>query len=485
MFENLKKNQRSGPHIPFTQVRSPKSRIIILCGFFVLLLVMAFWLKEFGGTEEAQRVVGTDEPSKQVPDGPVFTGVPALDVAYVDQIQDSTEQEQGRWDESAIAYLLNEARSTPAVWAYNRNLLPLTPESANGLLEAPKPWRYKFVRFRGEIEYIKEDDYADAFAGDETIGRVHYGRLRIADADTPLRVFFVTPTMPVYADPNERSPQSQVIKDGWVRGRGIFVKKYRDVGPDGTEVPTLLVVTMQLQRDFAPVPVNDLKDIPFQIIDDDPAVLEEGEDGNKLLFKTYPRVLFRLVKYAEKRMGEAGAALRKEEGLDPASVDDSGKYEEIVTKPALYRAKYFGGLGATVLDTMEVGPDGITDDNVNDAGVDRYITGWIYTDRKHLVQFAAPAGLPALRRKTRVRYEGYYYKTQAYYATNGTERMVPFLVLTRLEQVNPPKPDHTAQFVIAGAFILGIMMFAFMIMREDKTKRSYRHLRRSSRAQKE
>jgi hypothetical protein len=239
-----------------------------------------------------------------------------------------------------------------------------------------------------------------------------------------------------------------------VRGRGIFVKKYNDVGPDGEFLPTLLVAATKLQRDFDPVEVTSLEQIPFGIIDDDPSVLSTTRRGMNVMFKTYPRPLFRLVKYVEARAGEEGKALREKEALEQLSIDEPKDYEEVIAQPARFRVKYFAGLGA----------------------------GWVVTDRDRLFKFAAPASVGRdLEMKTRVRFEGYFYKTQGYYARDGSWRMVPFFVLTVLEEVKPTPRDPTFQIGIAIGFILGICLLIFIIVREDKTKESYRrqHRRRS------
>ncbi|MHC4931645.1 MAG: hypothetical protein ACYTGV_05570 [Planctomycetota bacterium] len=492
MFDDLKKQQRGGlppkgsgvrspADLALLRVGNPKFRILLLVGLLVLLVAIVIALKGYAKTPHAKRVT-EDVPSIEMAgEAALPDGVPTLDLGYLDKIVDATPEEAGRWDEEAIAYLLTEAKSTPAVHAYSRRLMPITRGSAAQIEKDPKVWRFQFVSFRGRIEFMREEDYGDAFGGDESIGQVHYGRIRLDEQEPPLRVYFVTPNLPAYKDQNEAEPipEIKIIRDGWVRGRGIFVKKFNDVGPDGEFLPTLLVVVTKLQRDFDPVEVTNLEQIPFGIIDDDPSVLSTTRRGMNVMFKTYPRPLFRLVKYVEARAGEEGKALREKEALEQLSIDEPEDYEEVIAQPARFRVKYFAGLGATAMDTLYVGPEEMSDDDVNDAGVSEYVTGWVVTDRDRLFKFAAPASVGRdLAMKTRVRFEGYFYKTQGYYARDGSWRMVPFFVLTVLEEVKPTPRDHTFQIGIAIGFIVGICLLIFIIVREDKTKESYRRQHR-------
>jgi hypothetical protein len=330
------------------------------------------------------------------------------------------------------------------------------------------------VRFRGPLEYIREEDYATAYRpSDPPLGRIHRGRVRIGEGEDAVRVVFVVPTAPLWSDPNGPTPRPEVriIQDGWVRGRGILVKNYIDT--DGQ--PALLVVATRIERDYAAVPVPSLESIPFEIIDDDPAHADE-EEGRSLLAKEYPRTLFRLVKYAQKRAAGAGAALRRDEGLQPESFDSEQKYEELVGQPKRFRAKYFGGLGAIALEPFVYGPTTITP---NDAGVDACLNGWILTDKAKLFQFIAPIELAGdWPQRTRIRYEGYFYKTKLYPARDGTDRLAPVLVLTVLEEVPPPRPNLLFPILIAAGFVIGILALAAIVVREFKNKESYRLQRR-------
>jgi len=400
--------------------------------------------------------------------------MPIFDPTIGHRIADEGPDARRRWEDEAVPYLLLEARNTPAVTAYSRALPPITPGSAAEIRKDSRPWRLRYVRFRGPLEYIREEEYATTYRPtDPPLGRIHRGRVRIEEAGDTVRVVFVVPTAPLWSDPNGPTPRPevQIIRDGWVRGRGIFIKNYID----SDDQPALLVVATRIERDYEEVPVPSLESIPFQIIDDDPAHADQ-EAGRSLLAKEYPRTLFRLVKYAGQRAGEAGAALRRQEGLAPGSFDSEQKYEELVGQPARFRAQYFGGLGAIALEPFAYGPTTIT---ANDAGVSACLNGWILTDGGKLFQFIAPIELGGeWPQRTRIRYEGYFYKTKLYPARDGTDRFTPVLVLTVLERVPPPVPNRVFQILIAAAFILGFSALIFIVVREDKTKESYRLQRR-------
>ncbi|MHC4135784.1 MAG: hypothetical protein ACYS0K_12450 [Planctomycetota bacterium] len=478
MFEDLKKSQRGGLSpsrglFGFLRVSDPKMRVCIMAGLFVLLLAIAFGLKRYAGSDEAQQMTQQSVPSLEA-DLTGLAGMPIFDPAIGHRISDEGPDARRRWEDEAVPYLLLEARSTPAVTAYSRLLPPITPGSAAEIERASRPWRLKYVRFRGPLEYIREEEYETDYRNtDPPLGRIHRGRVRIGEGDEAVHVVFVTPTAPLWSDPNGPTPRPElkIIRDGWVRGRGIFVKNYIDAD----DVPALLVVATRIERDYEAVPVPSLESIPFQIIDDDPAHADK-EAGRSLLAKEYPRTLFRLVKYAEKRAGKAGAALRKEEGLEPKSLDPEKKYEELVGQPARFRAQYFGGLGAIALEPFAYGPTTITP---NDAGIDACLNGWILTDGQKLFQFIAPIELAGdWSKRTRIRYEGYFYKTKLYPARDGTFRFTPVLVLTVLEEVPPPRPHLMFPILIAAGFVVGILALAAIVVREFKTKESYRLQRR-------
>ena len=489
MREDFKKQLRGGAQpprlIPGMQVGDPKRRIIILFGLLVLLVFMAAMLQGYSNRPETQEITAEAPPSKEIPGSrdPRFSGVPTLDRKYLQKIHDATPKEQEKWDEEAIAYLMTEARNTPAVLAYKRKLIPIEPASIEMFDNEPQAWRFQFVRFQGEIEYMMEGDYADiSKGGDESVGRVHYGRVRLAGTEKkPARVVFITPTRPQWTDYNTLAitPEIQIIKDGWVRGRGMFVKKFRDVGPDGEEHETFLVVATRIKRDFKKIPVESLDSIPFHIIQDHAGLLGH-ETSRKLLFKTYPKTLFRLLRWAIPRAGPDGKALREKEGLKAESIGKVKTYEEIVSNPQEWRVKYVGALGALAMDPLYVGPEDIEDDKANDAGIDSYMTGWAVTDDSRLLQFVAPSkfGKLDLKRLSRVYFAGYFYKTQGYHSRDGTQRLAPFLVLTELREVFPTPPDHTVELFIAAGFIAGVGLLIFIIVREDKTKQDYRRWRR-------
>ena len=478
MFENLKKSQRGGLSpsrglFGFLHVSDPKMRVYVMAGLFVLLLAIAYGLKMYAGSDDAQKMTQQAVPSVEA-DLTGLAGIPTFDPKMGHRIADEGPDARRRWEDEAVPYLLLEARNTPAVTAYSRALLPITPGSAAGIEKSSRPWRLKYVRFRGPLEYVREEEYATTYRPtDPPLGRIHRGRVRVLDGDEAVRVVFVAPTAPMWSDPNGPTPRPEVkiIRDGWVRGRGIFVKNYID--SDGE--PALLVVATRIERDYAAVPVTSLESIPFQIIDDDPAHADQ-EAGRSLLAKEYPRTLFRLVKYAEKRAGKAGAALRREEGLEPGSFDSEEKYEELVGQPARFRAQYFGGLGAIALEPFAYGPTTITP---NDAGVQECLNGWILTDKAKLFQFVAPIELAGeWAQRARIRYEGYFYKTKLYPARDGSDRLAPVLVLTVLEKVPPPRPNLVFPILIALGFILGLLALAAIVVREFKSKESYRLQRR-------
>ncbi|MHC4549035.1 MAG: hypothetical protein ACYTEZ_09665 [Planctomycetota bacterium] len=484
MFENLKKSQRGGLSpargrglFSFLHLADPKLKVYFLLGALVVLVAIMVGLNLYAESKEAQQIAGERVPSPAVGEVAGLAGIPAFDPAIGYRIADEGPDARRRWEDEAIPYLLLEARNTPAVTAYRRNLLPITPGSAAEIEKTSRPWRLKFVRFRGPLEYLREEDYDQTYRpADPPLGRVHRGRVLVASGEQAVRVVFLAPAAPMWSDPNESTPRPEVkfIEDGWVRGRGILVKNYLDA--TGAEsVPALLVVATRIERDYAPVRVETLKDIPFTIINDDPSIATE-EAGRLVLAKEYPKALYRLVKYAEPRAGREGAALREQEGLAPQSFDSEKGYEELLGEPWRFRTKYFGGLGAIALEPLPYGPSTIT---ANDAGVDECLNGWILTDKQKLVQFVAPARLAGdWKLRSRIRYEGYFYKTKLYPARNGTDRLAPLLVLTVLEKVPPPVPNLTAQILIAVGFIVGIAALVFIVVREDKTKESYRRLRR-------
>lgn len=477
MFEDLKKSQRGGLRpsrglFGFLHVSDPRMRIYVMGGLLVLLLAIAFGLRMYAGSDEAKQMTQQSVPSPEAPSG--VTGMPIFDPEIGNRITDEGPDARRRWEDEAVPLLLLEARSTPAVTAYSRALLPITPGSAAEIEKDSRPWRLKFVRFRGPLEYIREEDYESTYRKtDPPLGRIHRGRIRIGEGDEAVRVVFLAPTAPLWSDPNGPTPRPEVklIRDGWVRGRGIFVKNYIDTD----DQPALLVVATRIERDYATVPVTTLDKIPFQIIDDDPAHAAQ-EVGRLVLAKEYPRTLFRLVKYAQTRAGPAGAALRREEGLTPGSFDSEKEYEELVGQPARFRAQYFGGLGAIALEPFAYGPTTIT---ANDAGVTECLNGWILTDKAKLFQFVAPIELAGdWPQRTRIRYEGYFYKTKLYPARDGTDRLAPVLVLTVLEKVAPPRPNLMVPILIAAGFVVGILALAAIVVREFRSKESYRLQRR-------
>ncbi len=459
----------------FLAVRDPKVRIVVLLVVLVVVIGGMVSLNRYARTPEAKGVTDLS-PAMEVK-REVVSGVPALDMEVAKELTDYGAEARRRWPQEAINYLLLEASNTPAVYAYAKNLLPLTPGSAAEIEKDSRPWRFKFVRFRGELEYLREEDSREVYgtSGPES-GLVWRGRVRVADGPPPLRVVFVTTTGPAWFDSNEPVPlpEMKLIEDGWVRGRGILVENYIDTS-GGDDVPALLVVATQVERDFAPVKVESLEDIPFRIIRDDPAIASTEEGGRAILAKEYPRPLYRLVKYAEGRAGAAGAGKRAEDKLKPEALSTRQAWEELVGQASKFRGRYYGGLGALADTPLRYVAETITP---NDADIEECLNGWIVTDQQKLMQFIAPASLDFdWHTRTRVRWEGFFYKTKLYPARDGQDRLAPVFVLTVLEEVKPPKPNTTVHLVLAGGFVVGMLLLAYLVLREDRTKQSYRRFR--------
>jgi len=454
-------------------------------GLFALLLVASLLLKGYANTQEAKTVteevpsvqIGSDKPRR-------FSGIPALDPSIAERVNDIGPESRVQWPEKAMGYLLYETAYTPAVSAYGRDLIPLVPGSAEQIGKDSRPWRFNYFVFRGRIESLEEQDYEKSYGkyedgGNDDIGRIVRGRVLVSggeDADPPLRATFVATGPITWSDSNMVRPALRQITDGYVRVRGIFVKNYLDKTADGELVPTLLFVATKVDRDFERVKVNSLSDIPFELILDDPSIASTDE-GKKILGKNYPRPMFRLLKYAEPRSGEAGAKLRAKDELKPVAIDEPKMFEEVIGHPGQFRGTYFGGYGVIAqsghrYDAASIRP--------NDAGVEERFDGWIMTDKNKLIQFVAP--WPLMHRDwpkmTRIRWAGYFYKAKGYPAANGTRRLAPFVVLTELEQVYPSPPDYQSQFIFAGAFLAGLLLLVWIIIRNDSAREDFRRTRR-------
>jgi len=464
--------------LAFLRVASPRLRVALLCGGLVLVIAIMLWLKTFAGKGGDTKRLPVQPALTVSPQAglPVVSGTPVLDPKYRDMIRDATPDDRRWFQDQIIAYLLLEAKNTPAVHAWNRNLLPISSGSAPEIRKDSKPWRYKYVRFRGKLEYIRDENHEEVYGeSDPPIGEIYRGRVLVAPGEPPVRILFLTPTVPLWRDTDsqEARPPFKIIEDGWVRGRGIFVKNFIERTPGG-EVETFLVIATRIERDYETVPVRSLADIPFNIIHDDPA-LPTQRDGRAILAKEYPRALFRLVRYAEDRAGKQGEAVRKREGLVPAAwPHDPKAYEALMGRPKQSRGKYLGGLGAIAMAPLEYGPATIP---ANDAGVEECLNGWLVTDSNQLVQFVAPISLAGDWHKLdRIRFEGFFYKIKLYPSRAGFDRVVPLMVLTVLEKVPPPSLNRSMELWIALGFILGIGLLFFIIVREDKTKESYRRV---------
>ncbi len=491
MFENLKRSQRrsSGGRggvvaLLFGVVSSPRVRLAILCAAVVVLGVIYALAKGYSKTPSSSGVRDDDLATPLRKKGtftPIDIGdLPALSRSIAAKVKDDTAAERRVVNGEVLDYLLNEVESTPAVFHYTKNLFPLE-RYAPAIEDKPDNWRFKFFRWRGELEGpIKDLRYAEVFAGKlEGVIFVYRGRVRVGEGDDAVRVVFITPLAPRWADKhiNLQKIPLQDIVDGWVRGYGIFVKRFLDKNPDGSETPAFLFVATRIDRDYETRDVASLADVGFDGIRDNPSLA--GTELESLLFRLYPLPMFRLLKYAEARSGPEGAALREKEKLVPRTLGTLKAYEDLIQHPEKHRADYLGGLGAIARTPhiQEVEPP-----FANDAGIEQWATGWIIMDSpRKLFQYMAPAHLvrewPKL---TRIRYEGFFYKTQAYYR-RGADSLTPLLVLTVLEEVRPAERDYSGQIIFATGFTLVIGLMVWLILREDLTKRNYKEMRRKRR----
>lgn len=480
MIDPSKSSPWDGPPRPvnplgFLAVRDPKVRIAVLGVLLVIVIGGMVSLSRYASSPAAKGVVDT-APAVEVKRD-VVSGVPAFDMEVAEDLTDYGTEARRRWPAEAIHYLLLEAANTPAVYSYARNLLPLTPGSAAEIEKDSRPWRFKYVRFRGELEYLREEDYEAVYGPPAPPGGLVWrGRVRVADGPPALRVVFVTTTGPGWFDYNEPVPvpEMKLIVDGWVRGRGILVGNYID-SSGGEDVPALLVVATGLERDFATVKVGSLRDVPFSIIRDDPAIASTEEGGRQILAKEYPQPLYRLVKYAEGLAGGAGAGKRAEGNLKPEALATREVWEDLVGQPAKFRGRYFGGLGALADTPLRYVAETITP---NDAGVEECLNGWLVTDQQKLMQFIAPASLDLdWQTRTRVRWEGFFYKTKLYPARDGQDRLAPVFVLTVLEEVKPPPPNTKIHLFLASGFVAGMLLLAYIVLKDDRTKQRYKRFR--------
>ncbi|MGQ0613250.1 MAG: hypothetical protein ACT4PV_05875 [Planctomycetaceae bacterium] len=459
---------------------SPKARILILCLFFVVLGALWFGINSYA--KSATTATRPYEPTQVVrPEGNFdLEHLPNFDPSMRERIRDFLPAERRNPDREALGYLMREALQTPAVRFYNKGLFPFVPGFAREIEKAAEPPRLQFFRFRGAIEFV-EERIEESAEEDKGGPFEHYwrGRILVEGGDAAVRVSFISPFPPVTRDLQAPTviPPTIELKEGWVRGRGLFVQRHLDAGPDGKEVPAFLFVVTGLERDYEARPVATLADVGLEVIQDDPALLETAQ--RDLLRKAYPLTLLRFVKYVEPLAGQAGQERRRAEGLEAGFFDTPKAYFDLIHNPGRHRAGYFAGKG-----TLLVAPfvqDDETEITVepNDAGVEAYATGLVYTDAELIFQYAAPASLVAgLKSGARIRYEGFFYKTWVYPSKDGAERMVPWLVLTVLETVPPPARDRLGELIFAGAFMLVIGVVIFLAVREDKTKAAYRASRR-------
>lgn len=475
MFENLKAIKKA------QGISAGEKRQLVILVVLLLGLTFAAVLLSFKAQEKQVREppMATGDPAPPMVEDPqkqtfgIPTGGPNIDMAQAALLKDATADEQRTIRPEPLGYIVAEAKINPRVWSYRDNLPVLDAEVAAQIYKAPADWRFVFFRFRGEIDVsIEEQDFGQVWRSEApSVRNVWYGRLKLDGSDAA-RVTFLMPTEPTWADPNDPQPNppSQPLRDGWMRGRGLFLQRYLS-GSNGGEVPTLFFIVTDLKRDYETRPVRTLEDCELEKVVDGQGL------GRLLQMRIFTRYLYRLVRYANDRAGPAGAALREREALERLSIDDSKLYNDLNAHSDDYRAKYFAGYGSVASEYYR------EQAHPNDAGIEEIGTTWIYTDGDRLIWARVP---PAIRQdevwppRTRIYYEGYFYKWRGYPTKAGTWRRAPELVLTRLAKVRPPEGNPVGELVFACAFVAGIALIVWFIVRDDKTKRDYRKRHRSS-----
>jgi hypothetical protein len=325
------------------------------------------------------------------------TGPPALDARRAVDVRDDTPEAQREWPSDAVAYLLREIEERPELSAYVKDLVSLTAGTSE------PPARFAFVWFQGRLAELTE-------------GEEFRGRVSLVDGARSREAVFVTRTPPL-EDGEQRGADAKPIENGLVRVRGIFVKRYC-AGLEA-ETPALLVVATAVERAYETRPVRSLADVGFDAVKDDQEFLDGGGEGEPPS-RMYPLTLMRLVKLAEAEVPEGAVPEELAGGMEP-----------LVSAPAKARGRLVKGAGVVVIEPLRYG---LHECPPNDAGLESYVTGWILTDGKQLLQFAAPDRLKDVgkARGDRVRFTGYFYKAKAYAARNGTTRIAPVFVFTDL-----------------------------------------------------
>ena len=468
-----------GQYFSTLKVKDPKARIIVMVGLLVMLGFATLMLKGWAASSDTNRTIA-DEPTVAIGSDlmPRITSTPTFDPAIGERITDRGPEARRRWPEEAAGYLLHEVQYSPTARHYARNLLPLVSGSYAQIREDSRNWRLRYFTVRGKLESVEEQNYEDTYGKTSfgEIGQVKRGRI-LVPGEEPFHVTFITDSLMGHADKNELRPEVKVIEDGWVRIRGIVVKNFIDATKDGEEVPSVLMVATQVQRDYEIKSIEKFEDIDFEIILDDPS-LGGTDDGKQILSKLFPRPMFQLLKYAEPRAGEQGQALREKEQLTPGEIDAPDVFEAVIGDPAKYRGQYFGGKGIIVREGYSYG---ISEVEPNDAGVEEYFEGWIATDRHRMISFVAPGPLMhrSWKKNTRIRWGGYFYKSLGYSSATG-RRLAPVFVLTELEQLELPKRDVKGELYAAFGALAGVILLVWIIVRDDKTKKEFRR-RRSGR----
>ena len=475
MFENLKAIKKA-QGISAGEKRHLVILIVLLVGLTIAAVALTW--KAQDNPREPPMATGDPAPAIEDPHRATFgipTGGPNIDMAQAALLEDTTADQQRTIRPEPLGYIVAEAKINPRVWSYRENLPVLGPELAAQIHKAPDDWRFVFFRFRGEIDVsIEEQDFGQVWRSEApSVRNVWYGRLKLEGSDDA-RVTFLMPTEPTWADPNDPQPNppSQPLRDGWMRGRGLFLQRYLS-GSNGGEVPTLFFIVTDLKRDYETRPVRTLADCELERVVDGQGL------GRLLQTRIFTRYLYRLVRYANDRAGLAGAALREREAPEHLSIDDSKLYDDLNVHSDDYRAKYFAGYGSVASEYYR------EQAHPNDAGIKEIGGTWIYTDGDRLIWARVP---PAIRQdevwpvRTRIYYEGYFYKWRGYPTKVRTWRRAPELVLTRLAKVRPPEGNPVGELVFACAFAAGIALIVWFIVRDDKTKRDYRKRHRLSAA---
>ena len=303
MFENLKAIKKAQG-----TSTGEKRQLVILIVLLVGLTFAAVVLSYEATKDQGRKPPVTTDPAPPLVEDPNRTtlvipkGGPNIDMAQAALLKDTSADEQRTIRPEPLGYIVAEAKINPRVWSYRDSLPALSPEVAAQIYKQPEDWRFVFFRFRGEIAVpIEKQDFEQVWRSEAaSVRNVWYGHLKLEGSDDA-RLTFLMPTEPTWADPNAmvQNPPGQPLRDGWVRGRGIFVQRYLS-GSNGGEIPTLFFIVTHLERDYETRPVRTLEDCELDKVVDAPGL------GRQMLMRIFPRHLYRLVRYANDRAGSAG-----------------------------------------------------------------------------------------------------------------------------------------------------------------------------------